>query len=447
MRKKIGLFTSILATLPAVFAGPTADTVKKLYTGLPIELWNPILAFILVAAIINGALSLTNLGKEGGDRRGFALISGSLGGIFSIFVAGTGFDLISFVMPYLFLILLLFMFSIVSVFITPRDDKRNKMRSQGTALIITGALLWGINGAVTDFTEKLGSFKVMGAGDLDVTASIFALTPYTTLLAIIFIVWGLGKVVSSFSDDEDNASMWKGVSGFFGGGSSSGSSSGSGSGSGKTKKLKIGKIKASSSSIKVGDKVTFEVTKLKGGKAPLRHRWTIAQTGAPLTTYPNTEKPAHTFTNDGASDVNLTVTDADGNDITAPVFSTTIAAAAPLTAAFTIHTKGPPSLPVPNGFGGLGGGPGVPIGTTLLFNPESDPKKLGGVGPYTYEWIAYPAVPDATNMAPGPTTPPIGNPPAHHENEFSAAGIKTITLRITDSHSTPATSTSDFTVT
>jgi uncharacterized membrane protein HdeD (DUF308 family) len=440
MRKKLVLFSSLLATLPAVFAGPVADTVLKLYTALPIELWNPILAFILVAAIINGALSLTNLGKEGGDQRGFALISGSLGGIFSIFVAGTGFDLISFVMPYLFLILLLFMFSIVSVFITPRDDKRNKMRSQGTALIITGALLWGINGAVTDFTEKLGSFKVMGAGDLDVTSSIFALTPYTTLLAIIFIVWGLAKVVSSFSDDEDNPSMWKGLAGFIGGsGSGSSGGSGSSSGSGKTKKLEIGKIKASSSSIKVGDKVTFEVTKLKGGKAPLTYRWTINQTGAPAAVY-TVAKPDHTFTNDGASDTNLTVTDADGNDITAPVFSTTISAADPLTASFTIHTSGPPFAPVPKGSAIL------PTGENVTLTPESDPKKLGGVGPYTYTWIAYPPNPaDAANAPPGPTTPPLGTATTH-TNNFVVTGLKTITLQITDNHGTVATEIYTFTV-
>jgi len=443
MRKKIVLFSSILATLPAVFAEPIADTVLNLYRALPIELWNPILAFILVAAIINGALSLTNLGKEGGDQRGFGLIAGSLGGIFSIFVASTGFDLISFVMPYLFLILLLFMFSIVSVFITPRDDKRNKMRSQGTALIITGALLWGINGAVTDFTEKLGSFKVMGAGDLDVTTSIFALTPYTTLLAIIFIVWGLAKVVSSFSDDEDNPSMWKGLAGFIGGsGSGSSGGSGSSSGSGSTKKLKIGKIKASSSSIKVGDKVTFEVTKLKGGKAPLSYRWTINQTGAPAAIY-TVAKPDHTFTNDGASDINLNVTDADGTDITAPVFSTTIATADPLTIGplFTIHTSTGGFVLIPPGFSP------VPSGEPLRITPESDPKTLGGVPPYEYRWT-YSGTSVPATPPPPVSTPPTGTAVSINNNfspVFTPETV-TITLQITDSHSDTTTYHQDFEV-
>ena len=72
MRKKIGLFSSILATLPAVLATEHAgvtESFEKVFTALPNEIWNPILAFTLVAGIINGALSLTNLGKQGGDKR------------------------------------------------------------------------------------------------------------------------------------------------------------------------------------------------------------------------------------------------------------------------------------------------------------------------------------------------------------------------------------------
>ena len=434
MRKKIVLFSSILATLPTVLATVT-ESFEKVFTALPNEIWNPVLAFALVAGIINGALSLTNLGKEGGDRRGFGLISGSLGAMFSIFVYTTGFDLIGFVMPYLLLILLLFLFSTVMVFVAPQDDKKNASRASGVVLIITGALLYSVNGLVANVSAADEAVGVTLG--INLNESIFMLTPYTTIVGFIFIVWGFSKVVSSFSDDEDNPSFWGGVGNMnpFSGSGSSGGSSGSGS----TAKLKIGKIKASSSPINVGDKVTFEVTKIKGGRAPYAYRWTITETGAPATIY-TVAKPAHTFTNGGASDINLTVKDADGTDINAPVFSIVVAAAPPLTASFTIHTTGPPYAVVPNGSAIL------PVGEQITFTPESDPTKLGGVGPYTYEWIVYPPNPaDILNAPPGAATPPLGTP-SNHNNEFVANGAKLITLQITDSHGTIATETSTFTV-
>jgi hypothetical protein len=429
MRKKLVLFSSLLATLPTVLAaepGSIEYSVVKAYNILPIGFWNPILAFILVAAIINGALSLTNLGKEGGDRRGFGLIAGSLGGIFSIFVAVTGFDLISFVMPYLFLILLLFMFSIVSVFITPRDDKRNKMRSQGTALIITGALLWGINGAVTDFTEKLGSFKVMGAGDLDVTASIFALTPYTTLLAIIFIVWGLGKVISSFSDDEDNPSFLGGVGNMKPWGRN------------PTKKPKASI--AAPGTIAAGTRATFNAS-VTGGTGPYNYDWTFEEAGrgAPHTTEVG-QTPTHTFTNAGTARVTLEVTDA-ARQSSKKVTKDITVTAGPTALALTLEVNS--TIPAAVISPGPATVPGQPINFTAT--------ATGGTAPYTYTWtFATPPPPPAP--APPPPTTLAG--PTTYTADYSGYVMAippippfNITVNVTDNTGATESETFDLTIT
>lgn len=434
MRKKIVLFSSILATLPAVLAaepGSIEASVTKVFTALPIEVWNPILAFVLVSAIINGALSLTNLGKEGGDRRGFGLIAGSLGAIFSIFVATTGFNLFAFILPYLFLILLLFMFSIVSVFITPRDDKRNEMRSQGAALIITGALLLGINGTITDFTETLKEIKIAGiSGTFEgtgLTDILSMLTPYTTLLAIIFIVWGLTKVVSSFSGDEDNPSVWGGLGKMVN------------PRSGRTRSTVTPKASiAAPGTVATGTAATFTAS-VTGGTGPYNYAWTFTEPGrgSPHTTGVGQSLP-HTFTNAGTAKITLKVTDATGKTSKSVDKDITVTAGpTALDVTLEVNSTIPAAVISP----GPATVPGQPIDFTAT--------ATGGTPPYTYTWTFGTPPPPPAPPPPGATT--LAGPTTYNA-DYSAhalAGMPpfNVTINVTDGAGATESETFDLTVT
>ena len=92
MRKKLALFSSLLA-LPTVLAArdqsAVHDAVRNVFNILPLDIWNTFLAFMVTAAIINGALSMTSLGKNRQQMPGAGLISVALGGIMGIFVYTT----------------------------------------------------------------------------------------------------------------------------------------------------------------------------------------------------------------------------------------------------------------------------------------------------------------------------------------------------------------------
>ena len=217
MRKKLVLFSSLLA-LPAVLAthqgkeGAVQDAVRDVFTMLPIDIWNTLLAFIVAAALINVSLNATNLAKATKDRRGFGLLSGAIGGTVGIFVYFTKFDFITLMLPFVLLLVLLMLFQLISAWMMPPDDPKRKERSRGTALLITGILLTSLQGAIVSFQEKLETFQaVTGAGEFDVAHTIASYGPISTLAGIIFIIWGISKIVSSFSTDADNPSFFGGL--------------------------------------------------------------------------------------------------------------------------------------------------------------------------------------------------------------------------------------------
>jgi hypothetical protein len=423
MRKKIVLFSSILATLPAVLAtehGGVTASIEKVFTSLPLNIWNPVLAFVLVAGIINGALSLTNLGKQGGDRRGFGLISGALAAMFSIFVYTTNFPLMGMIMPYIFLIILLFIFSIVMVFVTPQDDKKSASRANGTALIVSGALLLAVDGAVATFSGSL-SLTELPSVTMSSAGYISQLTPYTTLLGFIFIIWGLSKVVSSFSDDQDNPSFFGGVRNM----------NPLNQPPSTTRPPRPPRLEAHIS----GPGTAVEGTALtgvrgtaSGGVSPYVFTWAISSPGwgGSASSFGG-ENLVHTFTGTGNSTLKLTVRDQRGKSVTK---TWRINVTAPLNAILTATDPANTVIPTPGA-----SYPGI-----ITFNMVA----TGGTAPYTnYNWNFVGAAPAG---APPGAASTIINYPADFSGALPGTVITT-TVIVSDSSTTPATFTATHTFT
>jgi len=406
MRKKLALFSSLLA-LPTVLAArdqsAVHDAVRNVFNILPLDIWNTFLAFMVTAAIINGALSMTSLGKNRQQMPGAGLISVALGGIMGIFVYTTKFDFITFVLPFLFILIIIVLFALIMPWIMPNDDEKARERARGTALLITGFLLIGLHGAITSFQEYLESFAAQIEGETVGYAAadiIMLVGPFTTLAGLIFIAWGAAKLNEGFRSDSSGAGgairtggALAGIYERFAG----------------RKNPKVTINLPSPPEATVGAPVTFDAHITGGSGTYTGFNWTIPDPGSGNTNYP-TKTAAHTYTGDGDSNVTLEVTDDKGNVGTAKIKITVNPAGGGLNPTFTVHETGPPLGP------DIGMGNDVLIGISLDFRGVA---AAGGTPPYIYTWDF--------GGAPGTTTPipaPGPNPTINNTFAPGSAGPK-----------------------
>lgn len=213
MRKKLALFSSLLA-LPAVLAQQQDlsrfhEGMRSIFELIPLDIANTMLAFITATSIIYGALSMTKFGGGANNEpmKGAGAIAGALGGTFGIFVYFTKFDFITFVMPFILLLLVIVLFAISMVWLMPPNDPRAADRQRGIALLVAGVLLVSLNSTVVKFQEYLETFAAQTGGDISggATADIlFMIGPFTTLIGLVLIIWGAVKINNALRDTGAN---------------------------------------------------------------------------------------------------------------------------------------------------------------------------------------------------------------------------------------------------
>ncbi len=212
MRKKLALFSSLLA-LPVAFAQQQDislfhDSLRNVFELIPLDIANTLLAFLTATAIIHGALSMTKLGGGNNEpMKGAGMIAGSLGGTFGIFVYFTGFDFITFVMPFILLLLVIVLFAISMVWLMPPNDPRAADRQRGIALLIAGILLVSLNSSVVKFQEFLSDFAAQTGAPASSNATLdilFIAAPFTTIIGGVLIIWGAIKINNAMRDETEN---------------------------------------------------------------------------------------------------------------------------------------------------------------------------------------------------------------------------------------------------
>ncbi|MBT4135148.1 hypothetical protein HOE39_02285, partial [Candidatus Woesearchaeota archaeon] len=212
MRKKLALFSSLLA-LPVAFAQQQDislfhDSLRNVFELIPLDIANTLLAFLTATAIIHGALSMTKLGGGNNEpMKGAGMIAGSLGGTFGIFVYFTGFDFITFVMPFILLLLVIVLFAISMVWLMPPNDPRAADRQRGIALLIAGILLVSLNSSVVKFQEFLSDFAAQTGAPASSNTTLdilFIAAPFTTIIGGVLIIWGAIKINNAMRDETEN---------------------------------------------------------------------------------------------------------------------------------------------------------------------------------------------------------------------------------------------------
>lgn len=336
MRKKLALFSSLLA-LPAVFAqqhdlSRFHEGMRSIFELIPLDIANTMLAFITATSIIYGALSMTKLGggEDKEPMKGAGAIAGALGGTFGIFVYFTKFDFITFVMPFILLLIVIVLFALSMVWLMPPNDPRAADRQRGIALLVAGVLLVSLNSTVVKFQEYLESFAAQTGGDISggATADIlFMIGPFTTLIGLVLIIWGAVKINNALRDTGANRAggfmhdLWSRVTGGDPepaappGGSAPPAAPG---GAGLTGNLVVhevdntGPVIPPAGTTLAGD-VFFDASTTTGGTAPYTFAWTFS---TPPAAAPG---DVATFTADYSGigaitpiTVDLTVTDSTG---------------------------------------------------------------------------------------------------------------------------------------